>query len=120
MSAPASIRWARRAGGRSVGPRAPQVEPDLAVVGPPEAFLRHGGPQGVASNAFEPVPLIRGYAEPAMEIEAFVTRVCAGRWFVSPTRASPPARLAPTGRWCAQRTAPAYRPSPPRCARSLY
>lgn len=58
-----------------IRPLTPQLEPDLAVVGPLKPFLSHGRPQGVTSETFETFALVRGDAKPGMEIEAVVTPV---------------------------------------------
>ena len=58
-----------------VRPRAPQLEPDLAGIGPLETFLHHRGPQGVAGDALQTVPLLGGHADSGVQIESVVTRL---------------------------------------------
>ena len=58
-----------------IGPRAFQLEPDLAVAGQFEAVVCHGGAEGVPAHTLQPVPLIRGHTKPGMEIKAVMARV---------------------------------------------
>ena len=58
--------------GRPVTPRTPELEPDLAVRGPLEPLLGDRGPQGVAGQPLEPIPLIGVHADPRVQVEAGV------------------------------------------------
>ena len=47
-----------------------EVSHQPAVVGPLEAILGKGRPQGVAGDPLQPIPLIGGHANAGMQIEA--------------------------------------------------